>query len=157
MSLTRRCTTGGAGSVTAPALPYLPTSLSVARTRVTFLSRQESNQRNAPPRSSPRHITTCRGTSDFTCLSGSVDGTSRQLLLRCSTFRHPCRSPVPPAARCVGHTSAASAWMRKSGLRLYSSSARPKGRKNKRRCTRTYDYRKSKTNTNSLGLRKRAI
>ncbi len=31
---------------------------------------------DAQKRPSPRHISTCRGTSDFTCLSGSVDGTS---------------------------------------------------------------------------------
>ena len=29
------------------------------------------------------------------CILRSADGTSRQLLLRCSTFRHPCRSLVP--------------------------------------------------------------
>ncbi len=59
MSLTRQCTIG------APA-----------RTRVTFLSRQESNQRNAAPRPSARHKVRDGQPRDFGCLNGPADGTS---------------------------------------------------------------------------------
>ncbi len=139
--LQRRCINGVLVSAIAPCIALSSDVLSVARTRVTFVSAKVTKTICAstavpdavlPPPSLESCAFTHNTSGSLHCLrrlSGSAQGSSRQLLLRCSTLRHPCRSPVPVAARCVGHTSAASAWMRKSGLRLHSSSVRRKAQK----------------------------
>ncbi len=142
--LRRRPTNGAPARQLLPALLYLPTSLSVARTRGCFccgrwagthkcrerrMRRSDKSHQNhfAPPPSA-HHSNAWWATSELRLSQGVR---RRHIPVPTSGRRGPYPAPYG-AARCTGMYECRECRTHTSGLRLRLSSARPKGRINQK-------------------------